>query len=90
MATRINNIEELKKLCSDEQSHDCFVLLNYGIRSSKSVFMNEDGTFSVINEIDDSEDEFSELEIMDPNVSIIGKAIANNSFFTYEDWSYNV
>jgi hypothetical protein len=64
---KIENIKELVELLSDGDSHDCFILLNANIRSSKSMFLYEDGTFSVINEIDWSEDKFTFEELSDPN-----------------------
>lgn len=81
MATQIKTVEELKSLCPIGQQIDCFVVLGACMRSSKNIFINEDGTFSVINEIDWSEDEFTESEIIDPDISIIGKAMLNNAFY---------
>ena len=83
MAQMINNIEELKKLCNDEQSHDCYIVIAGIIRSSKSIFMNENETFSVINEIDNSKDLFTEEELLNPELSIIGKAIQKGQFHSY-------
>ena len=86
MAQMINNIEELKKLCNDEQSHDCYIVIAGIIRSSKSIFMNKNGTFSVINEIDNSKDLFTEEELLNPELSIIGKAIIKGQFYSYYDY----
>lgn len=86
MAQKIENIDELKALCNDEQAHDCYISIAGIIRSSKSVFMYEDGTFSVINEIDDSEDFFTEDELLNPEISLIGKAIQNGQFHSYYDF----
>ena len=61
MAQKIENIDELKALCNDEQSHDCYIVIAGIIRSSSSIFMNEDGTFSVTNQKDGSEDLFTEV-----------------------------
>ena len=86
MAQIIENIEQLKALCNDEQSHDCYISISGIIRSSKSIFMYENGTFSVINEIDDSENLFTEDELLNPEISIIGKAIQNGQFYSYYDF----
>ncbi len=86
MAQMINNIEELKKLCNDEQSHDCYIVIAGIIRSSKSIFMNKNGTFSVINEKDGSNDLFTEEELSNPELSIIGKAIQKGQFHSYYDF----
>ena len=63
MAQKIENIDELKVLCSDEQFHDCYIAIAGIIRSSKSIFMNENETFSVINEIDNSKDLFTIYQV---------------------------
>ena len=86
MAQKIENIEQLKALCNDELSHDCYISISGIIRSSKSIFMYENGTFSVINEIDDSENLFTEDELLNPEISIIGKAIQNGQFQSYYDF----
>ncbi len=83
MAQMINNIEELKKLCNDEQSHDCYIVIAGIIRSSKSIFMNKNGTFLVINEKDGSKNLFTEEELLNPELSIIGKAIQKGQFHSY-------
>lgn len=86
MAQMINNIEELKKLCNDEQSHDCYIVIAGIIRSSKSIFMNKNGTFLVINEKDGSKNLFTEEELLNPELSIIGKAIQKGQFHSYYDF----
>lgn len=86
MAQKIENIDELKVLCSDEQSHDCYIVIAGIIRSSSSIFMNEDGTFSVTNQKDGSEDLFKEEELSNPELSIIGKAIQKGQFHSYYDF----
>lgn len=86
MAQKIENIDELKVLCSDEQSHDCYIVIAGIIRSSKSISMNEDGTFSVTNQKDGSEDLFKEEELSNPELSIIGKAIQKGQFHSYYDF----
>ena len=86
MAQMINNIEELKKLCNDEQSHDCYIVIAGIIRSSKSIFMNKNGTFLVINEKDGSKNLFTEEELLNPELSIIGKAIIKGQFYSYYDF----
>ena len=83
MAQMINNIEELKKLCNDEQSHDCYIAIAGIIRSSKSIFMNKNGTFLVIIEKDGSKNLFTEEELLNPELSIIGKAIQKGQFHSY-------
>ena len=86
MAQKIENIDELKALCNDEQAHDCYISIAGIIRSSKSISMNENGTFSVTNQKDGSEDLFTETELSNPELSIIGKAIQKGQFHSYYDF----
>lgn len=86
MSRKIENIADLKLLCEKEEAHDCYISIAGIIRSSKSIFMYEDGTFSVINEIDDSEDIFTEEQLLNPNISLIGKAIENGQFYSYYEY----
>lgn len=48
--------------------------------------MNKNGTFSVINEKDGSNDLFTEEELSNPELSIIGKAIQKGQFHSYYDF----
>jgi hypothetical protein len=48
--------------------------------------MNENGTFSVTNQKDGSEDLFTETELSNPELSIIGKAIQKGQFHSYYDF----
>ena len=52
----------------------------------RHIFMNEDGTFSVTNQKDGSEDLFTEAELSNPELSIIGKAIQKGQFHSYYDF----
>lgn len=81
---KINNIDELKQACYDHSAS--FVMqLNFGLRSSKDIEYNPGNKkFSVLNYIDDSEQTLSEDEIMDDNITNIGKAIRHGSFFLEE------
>jgi len=68
----IKTIEELKKLASD--GLDCFIVLNYGLRSSK--FINWTGEkFKILNLIDGSRQTLSEKQLMDKSWTNIGEAL---------------
>ena len=86
MAQKIENIDDLKTLCKDAQFHDCYISINGIIRSSKSIIMNENGTFSVVNNIDKSKDLFSENELLNSEESLIGIAIKNGQFNSYYNY----
>lgn len=79
----IKNIEELKKLSSDEPLN-CFIALNFGFRSSKVVqYYKEDDTFYIINEIDNSEDELSSEQLFDERYTNIGEALNKKALYAY-------
>lgn len=82
MAKKISSVQQLKKLAK-ENALDCFIALCGGaLRSSKNVYWaSGDKYFSVINEIDDSEQILSEQELF--TQSNIGEAIKNGCFFAY-------
>jgi hypothetical protein len=82
MAKKIKTVEELRKLSKDEPI-DCFIALSGGIcRSSKSVFYDSgEKIFSIINEIDDTEDILTEKELF--TKSNVGEAIRKGAFFQY-------
>lgn len=84
----IRDVEHLKRLCNDngeEEPIECFINLG-GIRSSKNITYNPElETFTVINEIDWSEQELTERELMDSSCkhTNIGRAIIENRFYLY-------
>jgi hypothetical protein len=80
--TKIASLEQLKKLATDSPL-DCFIVLGGGmLRSSKSVLYNE-GVFSVVNEIDGTEQTLTEEEVMDENFTNIGVAMLKGGFYAY-------
>ena len=73
---KIKSIEQLKK--ESKNGADFFILLNYGLRSSKNVCF--DGKeFEVYNEIDDTSQVLTEKQLF--TKSNIGKAIEQGAFF---------
>ena len=71
---RIKTIEQLKELAKD--GLDCFILLNGGLRSSKHIrYYSDDNSFYVLNLIDDSEQELTEIQILSSDFSNIGEAM---------------
>ena len=63
-----------------DRSLDCFVLLNYGLRSSKSITSDGDNYY-IYNEIDDTEDIVKHDKLM---VSFpIGDAIKKGALYAY-------
>ena len=76
---KINSIEELKKECED--NYDFFI--HFGVvRSSKGItYHEEDDTFTIHHEIDDTfEEDVKPNQLKDSN---IGKAIKEGNFYSY-------
>jgi len=77
---QIKTIEQLKHLASRVSGLDCYILLNYGLKSSKFIrFFPDDNSFFVWNLIDDSEQELTESQILDSAYTNIGEALKKGS-----------
>lgn len=78
--TLIKNFEEFKELFTGEtacETAQCSVLLNGGFKSWKQISTDGAGHWWVLNEIDDTEEEFNtDEELME---SFIGTAIKQNA-----------
>lgn len=81
MATQVKSVNQLKTILADGETKDFFILLNYGLRSSKAISFDGDNTFYVLNEIDGTEQELTEQELMSSDITNIGKAINNGAFY---------
>jgi hypothetical protein len=82
--TKIKSIAELKKLCEQkgDENLECFIALNGGVISRKLINYDEDTKkFWILNLIDESEQELTEIEINDDSLTNIGKAIRLGSFY---------
>lgn len=80
---KINSQKELDNLIRKVEGGyplECFVLLNFGIRSSKEISLNENNDYLVYNEIDDSEETIVHSKLMS---SFIGKAISKGALYKY-------
>ena len=58
----------------------CFVLLNFGARSSKDISLNENNDYHIYNEIDDSEETIVHSQLMS---TFIGEAISKGALYKY-------
>ena len=65
---------------NSDKSLDCFVLLNYNLRSSKSITFDGDNYY-IYNEIDDTEDIVKHDKLMDSFP--IGDAIKKGVLYAY-------
>ena len=59
----------------------CFVMLNGGAMSSKSITLEEDDSYFIINEIDDTEENIPHDKLMDSFP--IGEAIKKGALYEY-------
>lgn len=83
MATQVKSISDLKQRIYDG-THDFFIQLNFGLRSSKFMDMSDDGKkFVITNEIDDTEQELTEQQLMDCTYTNIGYAMKNGALYAY-------
>ncbi|MCQ2960630.1 MAG: hypothetical protein MJ198_10680 [Bacteroidales bacterium] len=82
---KINSIEELKKCLGENNEYkEFFILLNYGLRSSKTIsYDKEKNIFWIFNEIDGTECSLTEEELKDEDITNIGKAINLGAFYQY-------
>lgn len=83
MAKQVKSVNQLKTILADGETKDFFIMLNFGLRSSKAISFDGDNTFYVLNEIDGTEQELTEQELMDSDITNIGKAINNGAFYLY-------
>lgn len=81
MATQVKSTDQLKTILADGETKDFFILLNFGLRSSKAISYDGSSTFYVLNEIDGTEQELTEQELMNSDITNIGKAINNGAFY---------
>ena len=80
---RVSSLNELKSMCERKQT-SFFIHLNFGMRSSKSIYYEPvTDSFTVLNEIDDTEQVLNSKQIMDDDYTNIGKAIRFGSFYKY-------
>jgi uncharacterized protein YaaR (DUF327 family) len=83
MATQVKSISALKKSISNG-AHDFYIQLNYGLRSSKYLdYSPVTKKFYVTNEIDDTEQELTEQQLMDRTYTNIGYALQHGALYAY-------
>ena len=81
---RINNMEQLDFLLEILEQVECFIRLNGGIRSSESIWKQEDGVYTILNEIDDSANNLTKDELFDNQKTLVGEAMNKGSLFLYD------
>lgn len=81
---KINNIEQLEYLLEKSEQVECFISLNSGIRSSKTIWKQEDGEYTILNEIGDSVVHLTKDELFDKQKTLVGEAMKKGSLFLYD------
>jgi len=83
MPTKITSIEQLK--AEAEQGAEFFILLNYGLRSSKDIVWEAEAKkFHVFNHIDQTEQHLTERQLMDERLTNIGYAMKRGALFKHD------
>lgn len=82
---QINTLAELKADCVENGGcGEFFVSLNGGLRSSKTIYFEEEGDdFTIIHEIDMLDEVVNDHQLM--TESIIGEAMMKGAFYSYND-----
>lgn len=75
-----SELDELIKRIKQDYPLECFVQLNFGLRSSKFISFNEKGDYYVYNECDDSEEIINHDDLMN---SFIGEAISKGALYKF-------
>lgn len=80
---KINSQKELDDLIKNVKGCyplECFVLLNFGLRSSKDISLNENNDYHIYNEADDSEETIVHSQLMS---SFIGEVISKGALYKH-------
>lgn len=75
-----SELDDLIKKVKGSYPLQCFVLLNFGARSSKDISLNENNDYHIYNEIDDSEKIIVHSQLMS---TFIGEAISKGALYKY-------
>ena len=81
--TKVLDVKHLRSLI-EGGNNDFFIRLCGGFRSSKRICLDENENFEVINEIDGSEDVFTESELFDRAKTNIGFALNHGALYAYD------
>lgn len=78
-AIKVNDLAHLRELIKGGKNR-FHIRLNFGLRSSKFITLSG-SDFCVFNEIDGTDDIFTDEDMMNDRYTNIGKAITLNAFF---------
>lgn len=81
---KVKNIEHLKEMI-EEGTHDFFIQLNFGLRSSKTIdYYPETDEFDIFNEIDGTGQMLTSKNLFNKEFTNIGYAIEHGALYSYE------
>lgn len=76
---RINSQEELDKMIKKKDSPlECYIQLNFGVRSYKDISLDNEGNYEIYNYIDDTEETINHSQLMS---TFIGEAISKGALY---------
>ncbi len=73
-------------IIADHQPHEFFLLLNYGLRSNKTVTLLKNGKLRILNHIDNSTITITKDDLAKEYITLIGSAITKKAFFSYDEY----
>lgn len=86
--TRIDSVDELRKVLGFG-IREFKIMLSYGAYSTKDIMVLPDGRFKVWNNIDDTRQTLTGIELLDPSMTCIGEAIDKKALWMYGKFSDN-
>lgn len=60
----MERIKDIKGLCAHHEQVDCFVLLNGGLRSSKTIITHADKSVTLYNEVDGTSQHYKDIDAL--------------------------
>ena len=80
---KVKDLAHLNKII-ERGEHEFFILLNFGAVSAKFInYGEQEGTYLIINEIDDSEQTLTTDQLFDRNYTNVGYALDNGALYSY-------
>ena len=80
MPTKVSSVEELKEMATVEGGALFYIVLKYGLKSTKRIEWDpESKSFCILNQIDDTHEDLTEQELA--TETNIVKAIERGAFF---------
>ena len=82
---QVKSLDELKTILGDHRRRDFRVILNYGVFSRKTIRWCKNGSWQIVNHIDNTRQTISEAELMDSSVTNVGIAIGKGALVSEQE-----